>query len=231
MTSNFNMVQEFHKTFEMFTSEKFDSNLLDNKKMVDLRVSLIEEEYNELKDAIVNKDNVEVIDALCDILYVTYGGGDSFGIDLSHPNKTHEGQLLKISDSFPINFSDEKSKEQIDIYVCQLDDKITDLKNGIQQKSEIDITNGFKGIIHIVYKFAKKFDIDLNKAFYLVHKSNMSKVCETEEVADKTVEFYKNDKRYDSPAYKKSGDKYVVYNANTGKTLKSIYYEPVSFPS
>ncbi len=47
-----------------------------------LRISLIEEELKEFKDALFNKDIKEVADALTDILYVTYGAGHAFGIDL-----------------------------------------------------------------------------------------------------------------------------------------------------
>ena len=49
---------------------------------VQLRIDLIEEELNELKEAIKNNDIVEVADALTDILYVTYGAGHSFGVNL-----------------------------------------------------------------------------------------------------------------------------------------------------
>ena len=51
-------------------------------KNMELRLNLIKEEFNELKDAIEKKDLVEVADALTDILYVTYGTGHAFGIDL-----------------------------------------------------------------------------------------------------------------------------------------------------
>tara|TARA_B100000035_G_scaffold29363_1_gene22529 strand:+ start:141 stop:488 length:348 start_codon:yes stop_codon:yes gene_type:complete len=51
-------------------------------KIVQLRIDLIEEELNELKEAIKNNDIVEVADALTDILYVTYGAGHSFGVNL-----------------------------------------------------------------------------------------------------------------------------------------------------
>jgi len=51
-------------------------------KIVQLRIDLIEEELNELKEAVKNNDIVEVADALTDILYVTYGAGHSFGVDL-----------------------------------------------------------------------------------------------------------------------------------------------------
>ena len=53
-----------------------------DSKIVQLRIDLIEEELNELKEAINNNDIVEVADALTDILYVTYGAGHSFGVDL-----------------------------------------------------------------------------------------------------------------------------------------------------
>ena len=53
-----------------------------DKKIVNLRLALIKEELEELTNAIQNNDIVEVADALTDILYVTYGAGHSFGIDL-----------------------------------------------------------------------------------------------------------------------------------------------------
>ena len=66
----------------------FPSKMKNMLKMIErfpinqLRISLLEEELNELKDAIDKKDLVEVADALTDILYVTYGAGHAFGIDL-----------------------------------------------------------------------------------------------------------------------------------------------------
>ena len=53
-----------------------------DEKIQKLRIDLIEEELKELKDAIKNKDIKEVADALTDILYVTYGAGHAFGINL-----------------------------------------------------------------------------------------------------------------------------------------------------
>ena len=62
--------------------EEFEIYLLSTKKINDLRISLIIEELNELKDAIKNNDLVETADALTDILFVTYGAGQAFGINL-----------------------------------------------------------------------------------------------------------------------------------------------------
>ena len=77
--SNFNKVKNFMNTYGQEVKERatFPEN-----KIVQLRIDLIEEELNELKEAVKNNDIVEVADALTDILYVTYGAGHSFGVDL-----------------------------------------------------------------------------------------------------------------------------------------------------
>ena len=77
--SNFNKVKTFMNTYGQDVKEKAE---FPENKIVQLRIDLIEEELNELKEAIKNKDIVEVADALTDILYVTYGAGHSFGVNL-----------------------------------------------------------------------------------------------------------------------------------------------------
>ncbi|MDA0968557.1 MAG: nucleoside triphosphate pyrophosphohydrolase family protein [Proteobacteria bacterium] len=77
--SNFNKVKAFMNTYGQDVKEKAE---FPENKIVQLRIDLIEEELNELKEAIKNNDIVEVADALTDILYVTYGAGHSFGINL-----------------------------------------------------------------------------------------------------------------------------------------------------
>ena len=77
--SNFNKVGTFMKTFgqEVKTKPSFSSD-----KINKLRIDLIKEELDELQEAMKNNDLLEVADALTDILYVTYGAGHAFGIDL-----------------------------------------------------------------------------------------------------------------------------------------------------
>ena len=77
--TNFEKVGVFMKTFgqEIKTKPSLSSN-----KINTLRINLIEEELKELKHAIENKDLKETIDALTDILYVTYGAGHAFGVNL-----------------------------------------------------------------------------------------------------------------------------------------------------
>ena len=77
--SNFNKVGIFMKTFGQ---EVKDNPSFSTDKINKLRIDLIKEELDELKEAIKNKDLLEVADALTDILYVTYGAGHAFGIDL-----------------------------------------------------------------------------------------------------------------------------------------------------
>ena len=160
MKTNFEKVREFHEVFGLDINDEPYKDVFDkDPKLVNLRKNLIIEEVEELLEAIKNKDMKETLDALADILYVTYGCSLSFGCDLDN-------------------------------------------------------------------------------AFDLVHQSNMSKLCVSEEEAIKTVTWYKKEymignHKYDSPTYRKaSNNKYwIVYNKSTGKILKSINYEPVSFTS
>ena len=79
--SNFKSVRKFMKTFGQEVKEKAG---FPNDKITSLRYDLIKEELDELKEAMVNRDIKEVADALTDILYVTYGAGHAFGINLDN---------------------------------------------------------------------------------------------------------------------------------------------------
>ena len=77
--TNFEKVKVFMKTFGQDVKQQA---ALSTEKINSLRISLIEEELDELKEAMKEKNLKEVADALTDILYVTYGAGHAFGIDL-----------------------------------------------------------------------------------------------------------------------------------------------------
>ena len=77
--TNFEKVGEFMKTFSQEVKSK---SSLSSDKINILRINLIEEELEELKLSIKQKNLLEVADALTDILYVTYGAGHAFGINL-----------------------------------------------------------------------------------------------------------------------------------------------------
>ena len=77
--SNFQSVKKFMQTFGQEVKDKTE---FPNEKTVQLRCDLIKEELEELNQAIKDKGMKEVADALTDILYVTYGAGHAFGVDL-----------------------------------------------------------------------------------------------------------------------------------------------------
>ena len=77
--SNFDKVKKFMETFGQEIKKKAE---FPNEKIITLRYDLINEELSELKEAIEKRDIKEVADALTDILYVTYGAGHAFGINL-----------------------------------------------------------------------------------------------------------------------------------------------------
>jgi len=94
--SNFNKVKTFMETFGQEVKNKPSFSTY---KINSLRYDLIKEELEELKVAIENKDLLEVADALTDILYVTYGAGHAFGIDLNQCfNEVQNSNMSKLGE-------------------------------------------------------------------------------------------------------------------------------------
>ena len=94
--TNFNKVGVFMKTFgqEVKNKPSFSTD-----KINQLRISLIQEELDELKEAMTNNDLLEVADALTDLLYVTYGAGHAFGIDLDKCfNEVQNSNMSKLGE-------------------------------------------------------------------------------------------------------------------------------------
>ena len=95
--SNFESVKKFMETFGQEIREKAS---FPNDKITSLRYDLIKEELDEFKEAIDKRDIKEVADALTDILYVTYGAGHSFGIDLDECfEEVHRSNMSKLGKS------------------------------------------------------------------------------------------------------------------------------------
>lgn len=140
-------VEYFHKTFNapILTTPQIPSI-----ERCNLRISLMQEELDEIKEAIKNNDLVEVADGLCDLMYVLCGSIHEFGL----------GE-----------------------------------------------------------KFVELFDE--------VQRSNMSKACENELVAQATVEHYKQ-KDGTKAYYKENNDKWLVYREEDNKILKSVNYSPAN---
>jgi predicted HAD superfamily Cof-like phosphohydrolase len=94
--TNFEKVGLFMKTFGQEVKNKPG---LSSEKINNLRISLINEELDELKQAIKNKDLKEAVDALTDILYVTYGAGHAFGVNLDKCfDEVQKSNMSKLGD-------------------------------------------------------------------------------------------------------------------------------------
>jgi predicted HAD superfamily Cof-like phosphohydrolase len=222
--TNFQKVVDFNKAFGIKVHDKLENDIFDkDPKLVQLRVNLICEEVNELSDAVTKKDIKEVIDALSDILYVTYGMGASFGINLDRTFYTVKNNIQNLFD---------KNLELVNHKMSRIMEKTKNLKNLVDDKDMNNIISTLFDILDMTYDMGILFGIDLNKSFDIVHNSNMSKLCETETEAIKTIEWYKqNEPRYDSPNYRQSEDKkyWVIFNESSGKILKNINYVVANF--
>jgi|TARA_Y200000002_G_scaffold237448_1_gene196166 predicted HAD superfamily Cof-like phosphohydrolase len=102
--TNFKKVGNFMKTFGQEVKEKPS---LSSEKINKLRIDLIEEELEELKSAMSANDLLEVADALTDILYVTYGAGHAFGINLDKCfEEVQNSNMSKLDDNGKPIFND-----------------------------------------------------------------------------------------------------------------------------
>ena len=265
MPTNFQQILEFNKSFDVFINPLLETknpnldlyqNTIINKKLKDLKCDLIIEEIGELEESIEQSDFIEFIDALSDILYVTYGAGVSFGIDcdqeytkfLQNMNESESKidcgtNYIKSLDFLNNNsngiyslFETPYSKHLF-IYLNQSRielKKIRDLPNDCFSTHKCinlfrDVLNK---VLHFTYILGIVYRINLDETFEIVHRSNMSKLAQNEDLAKKTVNWYReNELRYDSPSYKISPDNksYIIFNKSSNKVLKSIKYTPANF--
>ena len=250
--TQFQMVHDFNVAFGVDIHSPFSSSLIIKyPKLAELRYNLIEEEVLELQEALKNNDRKETVDALADILYVAWGAGVSFGISMDEEYKTY---LSLLRDLHTTTDFDNKTMYQ-NTLDCVPNTSITK-ENGldalflvlqhvkqslnVRTETEKDINKQHREqlgkylcrLIYHVYRLVEIYEVNIDRAFQIVHESNMSKLCKTETIAQKTVQWYKeNNTVYDSPSYRKSdlGDYYVVFNETSGKILKSIEYTPANF--
>jgi len=237
--TNFQKVKQFMSAFGQSTFDTPQPELYTNNKLFNFRLSLIEEEFKEIIEAIKQNDFVEFVDGIADLLVVTYGTGLAYGINLDNAdNITNFEAISKMAVTVELytKFS-EGSIDLINRLIGEIDceiDKIKINKHNYNYNNDLDkffceFANGLKAIIQLTYKMGITYGIDVDDAFDIVHKSNMSKLCVSEEEAKQTVEWYlKNEPRYPSPSYKQASDgsNWIVYEQTSGKVLKSINYTP-----
>jgi len=133
------------------------------------------------------------------------------------------------------NLFDEKP-ETVRLKIKMIVEEVNELLEACAEKDPVEALDALADILYVVYGAGLAFGFDMNEAFDRVHRSNMSKMCDTLAQAQATVESYKEQRKqqgisfpYDSPAFRKneSCGKYVIYNVSSGKILKSKDYQPV----
>ena len=136
----------------------------------------------------------------------------------SHPDKTTPNLHVFDNDANLV-------KLRLDL----IQEEVKELVQAINDKDMVEVVDALADILYVVYGAGSAFGINLDKAFDLVHKSNMTKACATQEEANLTVEWYKKNMldTYDTPTSKQVGNYWIVINQSSGKILKSINYSPV----
>lgn len=111
-------------------------------------------------------------------------------------------------------------------------EEMKELEEAVATHDMVETVDALADILYVVYGMGASLGINLDKAFDIVHQSNMSKVCKNEEDAQETVRRYQEDPRYDSPVYEQvDNNQFLVKNRSTGKVLKNYKYTPPNFES
>lgn len=123
----------------------------------------------------------------------------------------------------------------IKLRLSLITEEYNELLESVKNKDKCETVDALADLLYVIYGMGHALNVDLDKYFNMVHESNMSKICKSEEEAKLTVEKYKEDYKqgispYDSPEYKRiEENKWKVYNKSTGKVLKNINYNAVDF--
>lgn len=122
--------------------------------------------------------------------------------------------------------------KQVEFCLNLIREEMKELEQAVKDKDYVETVDALADILYVVYGMGARIGVNMDMAFDMVHKNNMSKLCKTEQDAIESVEFYTKNKDklgYDSPMYRKAPDgvHWVVYNQSTKKILKSIKWQPV----
>lgn len=223
--TNYDQVGEFHLVFGHPINAIPQTNIFDeNPKIVEFRLSQIKEELDEFNDAVKKRDYIECIDAICDLMYFVYGTFHVFGVNFDNLEKPK----YKIIDSPENNVTVfTVDRVTLNIQHSMLIQAYSLLELSCEEKNFEETCKCLVKIELLCHTMGTLYGVNIDKCFSEVHRSNMTKVCVTEEEAQLTVESYKNDTRYSEPNYRKSETtKYwVVYDNATSKILKSVNFE------
>jgi NTP pyrophosphatase (non-canonical NTP hydrolase) len=126
----------------------------------------------------------------------------------------------------------DKDPKKIEFCLKLIREEMKELETAVENKDYIETVDALADLTYVIFGMSSRIGMNMDLAFNLVHDNNMSKLCKTEEEAQKTVKYYEDNKSklgYDTPKYRKAPDgiHWVVYNESTKKILKSIEWKPV----
>ncbi len=201
-------------------------------KYIKFAFNYCHEEFNEFMRAMLGHNFKEIIDACADELVVFYGLLTCIGYPLHNLEKEYNYENTSIDlDIFTFSLNKDSRLNKVNNYIQKMSVIMNKLELEIENKRIEIVPKLTETMLKTIYEFCQFMGIDLYKAYRIIHSSNMSKLCHSEQEAIETVNYYKSDpnlsKEYKSPCYKKGKMEgvYVVYNKDTDKKLKSKYYE------
>ena len=114
-----------------------------------------------------------------------------------------------------------------------INEEVKELHQAVNENNMVEVVDALGDILYVVYGMGVSLGINLDQAFRIVHESNMTKLCKTEQEAIDTLAHYKTlpDFADVKVNYRpsKDGKYYIIYNEATGKILKSKYFSPPNF--
>lgn len=149
-------------------------------------------------------------------------------------------KVVEFNHSFGVipstTFSPQKSilysdPRKIEFCLKLIREECKELEQAVVDHDYIEMVDALADILYVVYGMGARVGVDMDKAFDLVHRNNMSKLCASEEEAQRSVQYYLEHPElgYESPEYRRAPNDihWVVFNRSTNKVLKSIEWKPV----
>lgn len=225
--THFELVGEFHDTFEHPLHTQLYTQCFDKEPgLVPFRIRFMREELDEFIEDLGKGKLEGIADALCDLSYVTNGAGHCLGINLDKSMKTFGVDISTIGEYNNVDPNLIKNKEElIKTSLESLEKVLSDFRKAADTRNFSGMEFGLVALLNATYYFGHALGFHMDKMFREVHRANMTKICPTEEAAKKTVEFYLQEGRYKTPAYRPKKDYFVVYDMKETKILKNYKWE------
>lgn len=203
MKKQLEQVREFQKTFNFPAAPVC---MIPDVERCGLRVSLIEEEFDEVCEAIAMKNRENLAKELADLLYVVLGTMIDFGMPVTREGYKPMAGMARI------------------VYGEM---NIERLQEGIKDNSIREVFVSLRDLAEMVYDFVERYGLidQFDEIFDEVHRSNMSKSCNFKDALD-TLRFYETEK--DTLCHKVETEKgvFLITRLSDGKLLKPVNYSP-----